>query len=256
MNGRVDIFEMADDFTGETRKVRVYLPEMYAGSAARFKVAYLHDGQNMLAHPSTERPHTWRANVALEMLLSEGAISPWLLVAVDHGPQRFADFTPWSCPVEKVEGRAGAFAQFLIQQLKPRIDAEYRTLTGRQDTATVGSSLGGLFSLYLGRFHSSAFGRVGAFSPTVMWCGRELFKRWTSKAEDNVALYLDAGSEERFEFEGRSFDYGPAARDFYAHLKGLGYTSQELCFVLEPGGQHHESDWARRLPFAFRWLLK
>ena len=70
-----------------------------------------------------------------------------------------------------------------------------------------------------------------------------------------VAALGETLTHEHLLIDGIHLDYGTHARQFFAHLKRLGYDDHEVCLVLEPGGQHSERDWARRLPFAFRWLL-
>ena len=92
-------------------------------------------------------------------------------------------------------------------------------------------------------------------SPTVMWSGGRLFQEWRAHTKRWSRIYLDAGSNEHIDVAGKALDYGNCTRDFFIHLKKLGYADHEVCLVLEPGGVHNELDWQRRLPFAFRWLL-
>ena len=239
---------------GFSRTVRVYTPDAYdAEPGRRFGVLYMHDGQNVFAHPASATYDTWCANRALEALVGEGRLAPWLVVGVDSGAGRLEEYSPYDEPRAGVRARAGAYGRFLVEHLKPWVDARYRTRPDAAHTAVMGSSLGGLVSLWLGQAHAATFGRVGALSPTVMWGGGALQARWRRVAGQR--LYLDAGATEHLEAGGVPLDYGRATRDFWAHLKGLGYDDHELCLVLEPGGEHHERDWQRRLPFALRWLL-
>jgi predicted alpha/beta superfamily hydrolase len=119
----------------------------------------------------------------------------------------------------------------------------------------MGSSLGGLMSLYLGWRYPELFGRIGGMSPSVMWSHGQLFHQWTSHTRRWSRIYLDAGTHENVDPVGWPMFYGAATRDFYFHLKGLGYSDHELALFLEPEGNHHELDWQRRLPTALRWLL-
>jgi predicted alpha/beta superfamily hydrolase len=248
--------DFENPFDGTARVVRIFLPEAYhRDSSARFPVLYMHDGQNVFDHPESALAETWCANVTMDRLVREGGLPPWLIVAVDHPPDRFAEYTPWDYPEAHVQARAQVYARFLIERLKPFIDRHLRTRPEAQSTATMGSSLGGLVSLYLGLAHADVFGRVGALSPTVMWSRGEIYRRWRRDPAHWTRIYLDAGLHETLELDGIHFDYGAHARAFHAHLERLGYGDHELFLVLEPGGQHSERDWARRLPFAFRWLL-
>ena len=60
----------------------------------------------------------------------------------------------------------------------------------------MGSSLGGLISLYLGWRYPELFGRIGGLSPSVMWSQRKLFEYWTGAQPQWTRIYLDAGTDE------------------------------------------------------------
>lgn len=250
------IREFESPLEGIRRTVRIYTPDAYdADPGHRFPVLYMQDGQNVFAHPESARFETWCANQAMESLVAEGRIEPWIIVGVDHSPARFEDYSPWPEPTVGAQGRGALYARFLTETLKPFIDHTYRTRTEAPWTGVMGSSLGGLISLYLGMKHGDVFGRIGGVSPTVMWGGGELFREWKQHTKQWSRIYLDAGSAEHIVVSGKPLDYGNCTRDFFVHLKKLGYGDHELCLVLEPGGEHNEVDWQRRLPFAFRWLL-
>lgn len=241
---------------GFRRTIRIYTPDGYDEHGKhRYPVLYMHDGQNVFADPKSALFDTWCANHALESLVREGRLEPWIIVAVDSGAGRFQEYSPWDELRINVQARGPLYTRFLLDELKPYVDRIYRTRPGSQWTGTMGSSLGGLMSLYLGWKHSEVFGRIGALSPTVMWSQRSLFKQWRAHSKRWTRIYLDAGSTERIDADGLDLNYGEATREFYTHLKNLGYHDHELILVLDPGGQHNEKDWARRLPFAMRWLL-
>jgi len=235
------------------RTVRIYTPDGYdARGDHRYPVLYMHDGQNVFSHPRSAMIDTWCANTTLEHLVAHGAVEPWLVVAVDSGPGRMSDYSPWAHRGRP--GHAERYARFLVDELKPYVDATYLTRTASRWTGVMGSSLGGLVSLYLGHTRPGTFGRVGALSPTVMWADDALYRDWTAHTRHWTRIYLDAGLGESIHVE-QPLHYGEGARAFHAHLKSLGYHDHELFCVLEPGGQHHEQDWQRRLPLALRWLL-
>jgi predicted alpha/beta superfamily hydrolase len=240
---------------GAPRTVRIYTPTAYhADPHARFGVLYLQDGQNVFADPASARYDTWGANIAIERLASDG-LEPWILVGIDHAVDRFGEYSAWDYPSAKVKAKGEAYSRFLIDRVKPFIDAKYRTRPEAKWTGAMGSSLGGLISLYLGYAHADVFGRIGALSPTVMWSDHALFREWRDRGSHPLRIYLDAGLHEKLEIDGIELDYGRETREFYTHLKRIGFSDHELCLILEPGGQHSEVDWHRRLPFAFRWLL-
>src|SRR4029079_6230335 len=81
---------------GFARTVRIYTPDAYDGADTghRFPVLFMQDGQNVFAHPESARWDTWCANSALEAGVAQGRIEPWVIVAVDHGPNRFEEYSP------------------------------------------------------------------------------------------------------------------------------------------------------------------
>ena len=239
---------------GVERTLRIWYPEAYdRHPRRRFPVLYLHDGQNLFDHPESALAETWHVDRAMDALAGAG-LEPWIVVAIDHrGVDRMSDYSPWDAPVEKIQGRGSSYGEFLSEHLKPQVDRTLRTRREPEWTALGGSSLGGLISLHVGMTRSDVFGRVAALSPSVMWARRRLFKEWRGHLP--LRIYLDAGAREQIVRGQRKYDYGRAARDFQRHLIEQGYGESDLRVVLEPGGEHSEPDWRRRLPSALRWLL-
>jgi len=241
---------------GISRKLRIYTPDAYdAEPDCRFPVLYMQDGQNVFSHPESALFHTWCANATLEQMVRDRRIGPWIIVAVDHGADRFAEYSPWPEPRLKAAGRGRLYGEFLVNHLKPWIDRTYRTLADAPSTAVMGSSLGGLVSLWLGLTYPDVFGRMGGVSPSLMWSDRAIFREWTAHPGRWSRIYLDSGASEHVTLDGVGLDYANTTRDFHEHLRKLGYADWELRLVLEPGGNHHEIDWRRRLPEVWAWLL-
>lgn len=242
---------------GTRRTLRIYLPDAYHESKdARFPVLYMMDGQNVFNHPESALYHTWCANTAMDRLIAEGHIRPWIIVAVDHLPDRFAEYVPWPEPAVGAEGRGWLFRDFLVGHLKPCIDSNFRTLGEPHWTGIMGASLGGLMSLVLGWTHPDVFGRIGALSPSVMWSGREIFRLWDRPTGRWCKIYMDTGELERYWYYDIHLDYVEATTAFYHHLKGLGLGDHELRYRIIPGHFHNEEAWQARLPGILPWLLE
>jgi predicted alpha/beta superfamily hydrolase len=241
---------------GHPRTVRIYTPDAYDREPdRRFPVAYLQDGQNVFAHPDSWRWDTWCANHAIERTAAAGRTEPWILVAVDHGLDRFEEYSPWPEPRLAIQGRGEAYVRFLEGPLKRWVDARYRTRTGAQDTAILGSSLGGLIALYAGLTRPHVYGRIGGLSPTVMWCLGRMFEAWNAHPRSWTKVWLDVGGHERIWQREVELDYVTAVPAFHERLKGLGYHDWELRYFLDPDAAHDEGAWQRRLPEVFGWLL-
>jgi predicted alpha/beta superfamily hydrolase len=257
MEGIELIPEFPSKAEGFSRSLRVFTPHQYAGAApGSFGVLVMHDGQNVLEHPASARWPTWSANHALQRLMDEGRIGNWLIVAVDHGLGRFEDFSPWPEPRAGVHGQADTYLRFVTEELLPWARSRYRLRAGPQYTATSGSSLGGLVSLYFGLKRPDVFGRVAALSPSVMWSEDGLFRHWTEHTRRWTKLYLDAGDPELYERPEMTMKYGQSVAAFHQHLLSLGYAHHEVRCVLEPGAPHDEAAWARRLPGALAFALE
>lgn len=232
------------------RTIRVYTPPEYNQQPDRaFPVLYVFDGQNIFAHPESAVLDTWCLNWTLEQLVSEGKVTPWIVVGIDHTDDRMAEYSSW------VGGRANLCGEFLINHLKPYIDKTYRTLSDARHTGVMGSSMGGLITLYLGKTYPQIFGRLGVLSPALMWGNGYMFGYWDTPTHQWSKISLYVGSAEQYSFNGIWLDYVPITRDFYNHLKQLGYQDYEVQFRLAEGATHYETAWRQQTYFILPWLL-
>ena len=163
------------------RAVQVWLPPGYAGAPQRrYPVLYLHEGQNVF--DAAAAGAEWQVDETAQRLVSAGTVEPMIIVAVDSGPHRTTDYTPtagvieasgsWLKPPVRAGGGAPAYARFLVSELKPLVDARYRTRPEPAATAVGGSSLGGLVSLWLLLHHPQTFGAALVVSPSLWWDDR------------------------------------------------------------------------------------
>src|SRR6202044_1695168 len=120
----------------------VYLPPMYeAEGERRFPVLYMQDGQNLF-DPETSfiKGNYWRLGETADTLIEAAAIEPLIIVGIyNAGVKRIDEYTP----VEDKRlggGQADAYGRMLVQELKPYIDAQYRTLPCGGNCGIGGSS--------------------------------------------------------------------------------------------------------------------
>jgi predicted alpha/beta superfamily hydrolase len=240
------------------RDILVYLPPAYHQAQRRFPVLYMHDGQNLFDQ-ATSYAGEWRADETLEALDKEGIAA--IVVGVPNaGERRMFEYGPFHH--NEQAGDADAYLAFLADTLKPIIDRDFRTLPQREHTGLLGSSMGGLVSLY-GFFHRpETFGLVGAMSPSLWFGGGAIFDDVAAAPRVPGRIYLDMGTLEGPLPRGRA-RVRPLVRRMLADarrmdelLRAKGYVpGRDLLFVEDAGGQHNEADWARRLPDALRFLL-
>ena len=149
---------------GRARRVWLYLPPDYGWSTKRYPVLYMHDGHNVF-DSATSFAGEWGVDETLDSLQAAG---DWgaIVVAVDNGGMhRMDEYNPWRASDAKNGGGEGdAYVEFVAKTLKPYIDAHYRTRSDPQSTAVIGSSMGGLISLYATLKYPEVFGRAGVFS--------------------------------------------------------------------------------------------
>jgi enterochelin esterase-like enzyme len=180
------------------RFVRIYLPPSYADSTERYPVLYVHDGQNAF---TTAGPHAafgwgnWELDKTADRLTAEKKIRPIIMVAIDCGASRYREYRG---PVPgNVDNNAyQRYSRFLIDELKPKIDREYRTLTDAANTGALGSSMGGICSLALAWEHPNVFGLAasisGAFQVEKQFFVDKVLHNYSGKPKQFRA-YLDSG---------------------------------------------------------------
>ena len=159
--GRLErISGFASNVLGNAREITVYLPAGYdEREDVRYPVIYMQDGQNLFdAHRAYVPGNHWRLQEAADAAIGERTARPMIIVGVDHaGPARIDEYTPVKDRKHNGGGRAADYARFLIEELKPAIDARFRTLPDAENTAVGGSSLGGLVALDLALRHADVF---------------------------------------------------------------------------------------------------
>jgi predicted alpha/beta superfamily hydrolase len=226
---------------GELRRYRVLLPRGYDQHTDRhYPVLYMHDGQNVFESGPFG---TWNAHIAAESLTRGGRMRETIIVGIDNTSNRFDNYIP---PDDG--GEADDYAAFIVNELKPLIDASYRTLPGREHTGTIGSSLGGLVSLYLGWDHNGVFSRVGPMSGS--WQFGNFPTRVAAGPHRDLRIYLDSGDS------GASNDNAWGAMNVRDRLLQDGWVlGRDLRHVVGYGHQHNEAAWAARVGFAFEFLF-
>jgi predicted alpha/beta superfamily hydrolase len=241
------------------RNVYVYLPPSYGESQRRYPVLYMHDGQNLF-DAAISYAGEWRVDETLQDLRREG-IEAIVVGIANTGVQRMIEYLPFN-DWRVGKGKGDLYLSFIAETLKPRIDADFRTLPQRETTGLMGSSMGGLISLY-GFFHlPKVFGFAGVMSPALAFGRNAIYGYVRSAHHVPGKLYLDIGTNEasdwrdRLTFNRFSRRYVQSVREMCDLLREKGYRDGEtLLYVEERGAIHNEADWARRLPDALRFLL-
>jgi predicted alpha/beta superfamily hydrolase len=254
------------------RDVWVWMPPAYhTNPHERFPVIYMHDGQNLF-DPAQAYDHvTWGVAEAITKLSRWGFIQPAIVVGIGNTENRLGDYLP-ARPFESPEGQAfirslsedekyelaqfdvaaDKYLQFMVEVVKPMVDRDFRTRAEMQHTIVMGSSMGGLISLYALVEYPQVFGGAGCFSTHWPAVERVILPYLES--------YLPEGGSHRI-----YFDYGSVGYDaeYAPHQEAVDTLMREKGYVhgvdwltrLYPGADHHERAWRTRLHIALRFLL-
>ena len=239
-------------FLPDNRDIEVYLPEAYTNDPARrFPVFYLHDGQNLFDGRTSYIPdHTWRAHRTADRLTRAGLIEPVILVGINNtGVRRMAEYTPSRDP--RLGGGDGdLYGRLIVEELKPCVDREFRTLPDSAHTGLGGSSLGGLISLYLGFTYPEVFSKIAAISPSVWWDDRGILRTISAgHVRPDLRIWLDMGTAEGARHL-RDTDL------LYRRLLQSGWRAGvDLDYLRVANGLHNEDAWAARFDRVLRFLF-
>jgi len=230
---------------GEQRTYRVLLPRGYdQHTDKRYPVLYMHDGQNVFDQGTFG---SWNVDTTAARQQTLGLARETIIVAADHGPDRTGDYlTPF-------EGfNADDYAAFLFTELKPLIDANYRTLSDADNTAIAGSSFGGVVSMYLSYEFADTARRAAVFSPSV-WAMPTFLAHIAATPNPDLRLYLDSGDAGS---SNDGFDGAIELRDtLAANTTNHFALESQLRHVVGFGQAHNETAWAARFPNAYAWLF-
>lgn len=250
----------------DPRNVDVWLPPGYGSDPGRrYPVLYMHDGQNIFESGSAFGGVSWRVHDAMAGLIETGAVRPAIVVGVWNTPKRFQEYMPRKAvPGGRADGIKGMpvrvegeivsdnYLKFLVTELKPFIDSNYRTLKGRDDTFIMGSSMGGLISAYAVSEYPGIFGGAGCVSthwPAGDGAVIEYLRRRLPSPKNHL-FYFDFGT--------RTLDalYEPYQKRMDEVMRKAGYTEGVNWITRKfEGEEHSEKSWSRRAWIPLKFLL-
>lgn len=284
-SGRVERLENLPSRYVDARHVDIWLPASYDGKT-RHPVVYLHDGQAVFDGGQAMSRIGWRMDQAVQAWAGSRAVTAPILVAIwNHESERHLEYFPqpmlsqlsrpareraWeSLPllsrpfagdlVKEGRSHSEAYLDYLVQEVKPAIDARFATLRDPAHTFLMGSSMGGLISVHGLLRHPETFGAAAALSPH--WIG--LFERndeisdaalaWLRQAlpspSRGLRLYLDRGTEEM------DAHYAHAHGQVDTLLRERGYLAPQAVSRVVKGAGHNERDWGARAHQVLAFLL-
>jgi predicted alpha/beta superfamily hydrolase len=248
------------------RHVDIWLPPGYGFDPdARYPVIYMHDGQNLFDPAICYAGVPWDVDGAIKRLMSESGMAGAIIVGIWNSARRWRDYMPMNgfralhrarkarYLVEQGEPPASdAYLRFMVEELKPFVDEGYRTRPGAGDTFVMGSSLGGLISLYALEAYPDVFGGAGCVS--THWPGGGV------RLVDAMGRALPRAGRHRlyFDFGTETLDakYEPYQQRFDRWMEEAGYTFGRDWLTLKfEGAEHSERSWAERVHIPLRFML-
>jgi predicted alpha/beta superfamily hydrolase len=244
--------QFASQLIDEKHDFIVYVPQVFLDDPNHFfPVLFLHDGQNLF-DPETSfiKGNYWRVGETADAMIASGEVEPMVIVGIyNNGEKRIDEYTP----VEDRRlggGKADAYGQMVVEELRPFIAHRYRTLSGPENCGMGGSSLGGLVTIYLGMRYPEVFSKLAILSPSVWWRDRVILgfvDRLRQKTGQRI--WLDIGTKEgkRALTDARSLKR-LLLKKGWRKGKDLEYREIE-------GGQHSEYAWAQRVAPLLKFLF-
>ncbi|MDT0558927.1 alpha/beta hydrolase-fold protein [Ichthyenterobacterium sp. W332] len=259
------------------RPVDVWLPKGYSKDK-KYAVLYMHDGQMLFDSTTTWNKQEWKVDEWATQLMEENKTKDFIVVAVHNIPKvRWQDLFPQKAfkninlkvrdsliTMAKQNNfntnlNGDNYLKFIVEELKPIIDSTYSVYNNRNETFIMGSSMGGLMSMYAMSEYPEIF--VAAACISTHWVG--VMPKQNNPYPDAIFKYMS----EHFPIAGQHkvyFDYGNKTLDqFYPQyaprvdsiLKEKGYTDSDSKNLFFEGTDHSENSWNKRLDQPLIFLL-
>ncbi len=249
------------------RNITVWLPPGYTRKGReRYAVLYMHDGQNLFSPETAHGGVDWGLDSALRRLIFSDEVPATMVVGVWNSERRWREYLPqrpFNLPPGpytqprlsdefKPQALSDAYLRFIVEELKPVIDRTYRTCPDRGHTFMMGSSMGGLISLYALCEYPAVFGGAGCLS--THWPAGEgimiAYMREALPPPGVHRIYFDYGTE--------TLDalYEPHQIQADKVMQAAGYRRGEDWLTLRfEGDDHSEKSWRKRVEIPLQFLL-
>ena len=256
-----------------SRNVDVWLPEGYDGKK-KYSVVYMHDGQMLFDSTLCWNKKEWKADEVFSKLIYENKIERCIVVGIwNNGSERISEYFPtkifnnidpkisksFSDKYCNGKGTTGDnYLKFLVSELKPYIDNNFSTYDDKEHTTIIGSSMGGLISIFAISEYPDIFG--GAACMSTAWFSSiepnyEIPNAVFQYLRSNLAtpwghkIYMDYGTGE----SDKPYELTQSFVDLI--VKGKGYNYFNYLSKVFSKAQHNEIAWSERLNIPLEFLL-
>lgn len=237
-----------------TRKIHLYLPDDYDQSEERYPVIYMYDGHNLFFDHDATYGKSWGFKDYLDH-----EDKKFIVVGMEcnhEGRQRLDEYSPYTVMnsyLGDIHGLGDIYMKWVVEELKPYIDAHYRTIPFRECTMIGGSSMGGLMALYSVVKYNQYFSKAACLSSAIGFCFDEIKKDiLESQLNPDTRVYLDWGSDESR--NKQALAYASARNLEVSHILNQKQVSTYPYLIIN--GQHNEATWEKQIPIFMHYLWK
>ncbi|MEI7502811.1 MAG: alpha/beta hydrolase-fold protein [Paludibacter sp.] len=257
----------------ESRNLDVWLPDGYSVQK-KYNVVYMHDGQMLFDSTQTWNKKEWKVDEVFGQLMKDKKIEECIVVAIwNIGSDRISEYFPnkiFSQLDEKTKKKLSDkycngksangdnYLQYLVTDVKPYIDKNFSTLSDKHHTFMMGSSMGGLITIYAISEYPSVFGGVACLSTSWLSDVEPSFEIPTATFEylkKSLAstfehkIYMDYGSGE----SDKNYEMTQAFVDLIA--QGKGFNNYNYMSKVYEKAIHDEISWSQRLNVPIEFLM-
>ena len=231
------------EFLQNNRDIIVWLPPSYNNNSERkFPVLYMNDGQNILNPKTSFAGMDWRVDETATKLIKEGRLEEIIIVGVYNTPDRLEEYSDSEKGIK--------YLKFIIKELIPFINTNYKTKVGKNNTGIMGSSMGGLISFLAAWKFPEIFGKAACLSNSFYYDNDKAIKMVKNYKGDKkkIKIYIDHGE-----------DGLPEGQKMFCALSKKGFIiGNDIDYFYAPGAEHTENAWAERLgrPLLFLFGIK
>jgi len=233
IRGKIIHHDSISGFNLKPRNLSVWLPPGYeADYERRYPVLYMHDGQNIFDPLTSAFGLEWQVDETADSLIRAELIEPLIIVGIYNTIDRRHEYT------HSDTGRN--YMKYIVGVVKPLIDSNYRTLPGREFTATAGSSLGALIAFMLLWEHSGIFSKAACLSVPfkIDYVDYLTYVKQSPPPLQNIQIYIDNGEL------GIDAELQPGIDQMLRILDQM-KLNYSWCRVIN--ADHNETAWSKRV---------
>ncbi len=242
VTGTVEFIRNVSGTGVRPRDIVIWLPpDYYKNPDERYPVLYMHDGQNLFNPALSSFGRDWQLDETSDSLIRNGITQPFIIVGIYNTQARYIEYSD--------NDTGQSYMRFITETLKPMIDMKYRTLPGRENTATGGSSMGGLISFMLLWEHNDVFSKAMCMSPAFSYRDFDYTAKVLAQKDKDrdMIAYIDNGGI------ALELVLQPGVDKMLSVLEARKYVKNKdfYCYIF-PEAEHNEPAWAKRTHIALK----